>query len=403
MNKHQIDLTKKDFLIPARSAFHRSPKILLTVGIIGLVLSFLFVFLGKAEAFYFSYLVAFAYFLSIALGALLFVIIHFAANSTWSVVIRRVAENIMGTLPIFAILFIPLLFGLHDLYHWAHEGITKTDNILAWKEPYLNLPFFIVRAVIYLLVWGIMSHFFLKVSLDHDKSGDPVLLRKLQVASYPSLLLFGLSLTFASFDWLMSLDPHWYSTMFGVYYFSGAMVSIFALLSIIFIWLHYKGFVEHAVTTEHFQDLGKLLFAFSCFWAYIAFSQFMLIWYANLPEEAIWFAHRWQGTWKPFSIFLAAGHFGIPFFYLMPRTIKRKPWALLIGSTWMLVIHYLDIYWLVMPTYQRHGVDFGILDLLTLFGIGGVFLGIVAWRMSLHPLIPIRDPRLEESVAFINQ
>lgn len=398
---HHTHLTLTDTKIPERSLWRSLAPVLFLVGVIGILASFILGFKNRDE-FFFSYLVSFIFFLSIMLGALAFVLIHFASGATWSIVIRRIAENVAGVLPLFVLLFIPIIFGLHDLFHWSHKDAVAHDPLLQWKHPYLNEPFFFMRAAIYLVVWSILSHFFRKNSIEHDSTGNAATLRKLTVLSYPGIFLLGISLTFAAFDWIMSVDPHWYSTIFGVYYFTGSLVAILAFLSIFFHLFQASGLLRHAVSKEHFHDLGKLLFSFVCFWAYIAFSQFMLIWYANIPEETLWFAHRWVGSWKPFSIFLAVGHFGIPFFFLMPRTVKRKAPTLIIGSLWMLLIHYLDIFWLIMPTIQHNGFHFSLSHITSFLGIGGLFLGTFIWITSRHDLIPVKDPRLNNSVAFEN-
>lgn len=397
---HQTHLTLKDTKIPNGSVWRIIPLVSFLVGFVGLAAS-LILGVYNPNGFFFSYFVSFIYFLSIALGALGFVLIHFASGAQWSIVVRRIAENIVGVIPLFIFLFIPIIIGLTELFHWSNPD-SLHDPVLQWKHPYLNAPFFYVRAAIYLIVWSTLSRFYLMNSVKHDTTGDPAIFRKLTVFSYAGIFLFGITVTFAAFDWIMSINPHWYSTIFGVYYFSGAMVAVLSFLSIFLHLFQKSGFLKHAVTEEHFQDLGKLLFAFVSFWAYIAFSQFMLMWYGNLPEETVWFAQRWVGTWKPFSIFLAAGHFGIPFFFLMSKHIKRNSVALIAGATWMLFLHYLDIFWLIMPTVQKEGFHISLLNVTTFLGIGGLFFGFFIWITCKHDLIPVKDPMLGTSVSFEN-
>ena len=286
--------------------------------------------LGQENSqFYFSYLTAFAYFLSIALGGLFFVLIQFATRAGWSVVVRRIAEQVMATLPVFAILFIPVIFGMHDLYHWTHAELydptsDQYDKILAGKQGYLNESFFLIRAGVYFVVWIALSQYFLKKSLSQDESGDKGITAQLQKWSALGLALYAMTQTFAAFDWLMSLDPHWYSTMYGVYFFAGGFVAIFAVLAIFTIRLSTPdGVLNGIATEEHFHDLGKLLFGFTVFWAYIAFSQYFLIWYSNIPEETLFYKHRMESGWMNVSIFLMIGHFAVPFFLLMSRHMKR--------------------------------------------------------------------------------
>ena len=203
-----------------------------------------------------------------------------------------------------------------------------------------------------------------------------------------------------AFDWLMSMDPHWYSTIFGVYCFTGTVVASFAFLIITSTLLRRGGCLLHTIRVDHYHDLGRLMFAFSVFWAYIAFSQFFLIWYGNMPEETIWYVHRIEGTWKTGTLVLAVGHFLVPFALLMSRWVKRKPALLTTIAVWMLLIHYWDIYWMVMPNLHHLGVQFHWLDLACLMGVMGVFLTLFVRRLIGHALVPVGDPRLAESLAL---
>lgn len=356
---------------------------------------------GPWTQFFFSYLTAFAYWLSIALGGLFFVLVQFSARAGWSVVVRRIGEYCMATLPLFAIFFIPIVLGMHDLYHWTHKDVVATDAVLQHKAIYLNTPFFLARAAFYFLTWTGLSVYYYKKSQAQDVSGDPNITRRLQFVSAPGLVLFAITISFAAFDWLMSLEPHWFSTMFGVYYFSGSVVGIFALLSLVSVAARRAGLVGNLINQEHFHDVGKFLFAFTVFWAYIAYSQYMLIWYANMPEETIWYAQRWVGGWKSISVLIGVGHFAVPFFFLMSRHIKRADFLLYVGAMWMLIIHYVDIYWLVMPTLHKD-LHISALDLTTMVGIGGIIMGTFFTLMSRRPLVPLKDPRLSESVAHEN-
>jgi len=334
---------------------------------------------------------------------LFFVIIQFLTRAGWSVVVRRLAENIMASLPIFALLFVPLLFGMHDLYHWTHAEAVMTDPLLQGKQPFLNESAFMMRAVFYFAVWTAMAWFFYKKSTSQDLSGNHGITAMLQRVAAPAIIFYGLSQSFAAIDWMMSLDPHWYSTMWGVYYFAGSFVAILAVLALLSI--HYSAKdqpLEGILTVEHRHDLGKLLWGFMIFWTYIAFSQYFLIWYANIPEETLFFAHRAEGSWDAMSMFLAIGHFGVPFLCFMSRHVKRSTKGLAFFAFWMLFMHYVDLYWIVMPVLHHHGVHFGVVDILTFVGVGGIFVSTVAWLMPRTPLVPVQDPRLPESLAFEN-
>lgn len=349
-----------------------------------------------------SYLVAFAFFLTIALGALFFVLLQFVTRAGWSVVVRRIAEALALNLLPLALLFVPLLFGLHHLYHWTHADAVASDPILQHKAGYLNTTFFIIRWAVYFVIWAWLARTFWKRSVSQDSSSEPQVTRFLEKLSAPGLLLFALTVNFAAFDLLMSLDPHWFSTIFGVYIFAGGVVGFFALLPLLTMHLQYWGRLERTITIEHYHDIGKLLFAFVVFWAYIAFSQFMLIWYGNLPEETHWYLVRQTDDWVWWSLLLLFGHFFIPFLALLPRFFKRRRGGLLVPGLWLLFMHWVDMYYLVMPVFSPGEVPLHVLDLLTMVGLGGLFLGLTALWLKKVSLVPEGDPRLAESLAFEN-
>jgi hypothetical protein len=303
---------------------------------------------------------------------------------------------------VMAVLFIPLLFGLHDLYPWSVPGAAEQDALLRWKQPFLNVPFFLIRAAVYYVCWSFIALLYYRLSRGQDATGDPAVSARLRKFAGPCIIVLALTSTFASIDWIVSLTPHWYSTMFGVYFFAGSFIGFIALLSVVAPAMRGAGLLDTVITAEHLQDLGKFLFAFMAFWAYIAFSQFFLIWYANLPEESFWFKARLEGSWEVVSLLLMAGHFGIPFFYLMGRAVKRRGWTLALGGTWLLVMHFVDIYWQVMPTLHPEGVRPSALDVAAFLAVGGCFVAAASWLMRRQALVPLRDPRLAESLAFEN-
>lgn len=357
---------------------------------------------GNPRQFFFSYLVAYLFFLTLSLGGLIFVLIQFATRAGWSVAVRRIAEHSMGTLPLMAVLAIPLALGFEHLFTWFDPQVVKDDPLLEKKVAYLNPGFFYVRSFVYLIGWAALGWWFRRQSIRQDDGNAVQMTRRLQIASPPAIVWFAVTTTFFAFDWIMSLDPHWYSTIFGVYFFAGSMVSILCLLILLVLLLQRYGLLESIVSEEHLHDLGKLLFGFVVFWAYIAFSQFMLIWYANIPEETLWYAHRLHHGWEYLSFLLAAGHFVLPFFLLISRDAKRNHAVLMTGTVWLLVMHYVDLYWLVMPSYQTEAFRPHWLDLLSLLGLGGVFVAGLFRLMAKPLLIPRRDPRLAESLSFEN-
>ena len=360
--------------------------------------------LGPANPrqFFFSWLVSFLFVLSLALGALFFVLIQYATQGGWGIVVRRIGEIVFATLPLMAVLFVPLLFGLHYLYPWSVPGAAEHDALLRWKAPYLNVPFFLVRALLYFGCWSFIALIYYGRSRGQDSTGDPAVSARLRRFAGPAIIVLALTQTFASVDWIMSLTPHWYSTMFGVYFFAGSFVGFIALLSVAAVAMRSAGLLDTVISPEHLHDVGKLLFGFTAFWAYIAFSQFFLMWYANLPEETIWYKARLEGSWLAVSLFIMAGHFGVPFFYLMGHAVKRRGTTLALGGAWLLTMHFVDLYWQVMPTLHPEGFRPSLLDLAALVAVGGYFVAATSWVMRRQALVPLRDPRLAESLAFEN-
>jgi hypothetical protein len=397
-------LTASSLWLPAQHSWQRLPGIGLAMAAVGLGGSLALGWASTAARaqLWHSWLVAALFVLSLGLGGLFFVLVQHATSAGWSVVVRRIAENMMATLPFAALLFVPLLFGLGELFHWSHAEAVAADPLLTHKQPYLNVPFFLMRTTFYFATWSFLAVWFGRLSRLQDETGDHQLTRRMRRASAPGLLLFALTVTFASFDWIMSLNPHWFSTIFGVYFFAGSMVATFALLSLVVLRGHRVGLWTSVIGEEHLHDLGKLLFGFVAFWAYMAFSQYFLIWYANLPEETGFFGERLAGSWRPATMLLSLGHFVVPFFFLLPRTVKRNTTALAIASVWLLLMHLLDLHWLVMPNLHHHGLAPGLLDVATLIGSVGVFVAAFGWSTRRQALVPIRDPRLPESLTFEN-
>lgn len=364
-------------------------------------------FTGDTKRFLVSYLTAYAWILSIAVGALWWVTLQHLVNAKWSIVLRRVGELMAQTMPLMAILALPIIIptamGNDALYSWVQHD--PTDHMMHHKAPYLNITSFVVRCVIYFGFWAVLSRYFFKTSLAQDQSKEPASLNgKMQAVSAPGMIFLALTLTFAAIDLLMTLEPAWFSTIFGVYYFAGAVVGFHSMFALILMWLQKQGSLKKSVTTEHYHDLGKMMFAFTIFWAYIAFSQFMLIWYANIPEETFWYKLRFAGDWKLISALLLVGHFVLPFFGLLSRHIKRNRKTLGFWAVWILVVHYLDMYWLVKPVLHEDKLPTGdiLLDVTAVVGMLGLFFAAAAMAAKKVRLVPVKDPRLPKSLAFEN-
>ncbi|MCH9651084.1 MAG: hypothetical protein K0U98_22870 [Deltaproteobacteria bacterium] len=401
MHHEPITVPTASVTLPEGNSWGRLSRISAVVGVVALLATFALYF-KDGHTFFPSYLVAFLFWLSIALGGLIFVLIQYATRAGWSVAVRRLAEHVMGTLPVFGLLFLPLLLGIHDLYHWSHHEAVEADRLLEHKSAFLNSFGFSTRSVVYLVIWSLLAWWFRRQSIAQDQSKDPQVTRRLQARSAPAILVFALTVTFASFDWIMSLDPHWYSTVFGVYLFAGCFLAIHAVLALLCLRLQNQKLLAGVVSFEHYHDLGKMLFAMVVFWAYIGFSQYMLIWYANIPEETAFFQERLTHGWKGITVALVLGHFVLPFLFLLLRGVKRRRATLRFAALWLLAVHWLDLYWLVMPPLNHDGPHFSFADVTAFVGIGGLFLAVLATLMQKSALVPIGDPRLTESLSFEN-
>ncbi len=385
------------------------------VGVVGLAIA---VGLGAAAGdgfrrFSLSYVTAFMWVLALCLGALFWVVLQNLVNAHWSIVLRRVAEIVAAQAPLLAVLalpiVVPIFMGNSSIYVWSNHEAIRHDHLLEHKAAYLNPTAFLVRFVVYFGFWTWLSRYYLNSSLAQDASKEPaVIMGKMRAVAGPAMIGFALTMTFCAIDMLMSLDPLWFSTIFGVYYLASCVLGNNSFVALVAMWLQKRGVLAKSVTTEHFHDLGKMIFAFTIFWAYVGFSQFMLIWYANIPEETGWFKDRfeggWFGGWGLLSATLLFGHFVIPFFGLVSRHIKRRRPTLAFWAIWQLVMIYLDMYWLVMPTIAPHtaGPSFALVDLACAVGILGVFIAGIALRAKNLNLMPTNDPRLPKSLAFEN-
>jgi hypothetical protein len=399
-----MKLDEKTYTLIEKGNFGR---IVLIVGIIGILLS-VGAYFADHEHFFHAYLTAFVYWLSLSLGALFFVMLQHLTSAKWSVVVRRLAESVTATLPWMFLLFIPIFLGLHDLYHWSHAEEVAHDELLQWKHPYLNSTFFAVRAVIYFAVWAALAFILHRTSVKQDAGSDDGQIRTMRRVSAGGMVIYALTISFAAFDWLMSLEPHWYSTIFGAYYFAGAFLSSLALLVVLALYLRSRDVLKNTITVEHYHDLGKLMFGFVIFWAYIGYSQYFLQWYGNIPEETFWYLRRWDGPdgtadWEWVSLLLFFGQFVIPFVVLLFRSVKRNFRLMWIMAIWLLILHFVDMYWLVYPNYFRDSAHFSWVDLAAMVGIGGVFLWIFWNTYSAKALVPVSDPRLKESISFVNR
>jgi hypothetical protein len=376
-------------------------------GVAGLALTALGGLSAPQEALI-SYLTAFVYWLGIALGSLVLTMAFNAAGARWMIVLRRAMETMHASLPAFAVLFLPILAFARQIFLWIEPPASlgkEGQKIVQAKHAYLNLGSFTVRAAIYFAIFLLVSWLLWTWSNRQDTATDATysvaLTRRQRALSAGGLPFVGLALTFASFDWLMSLNPLFFSTIFGIYYFAGAFLGAIAVLTIASAAVrHQPGTHGPFVSLAHYHNLGKLLLAFTAFWAYVTFSQYMLTWIANLPEELSWFVSRTAGPWKPIWVLLIVGHFLVPFFLLLSRDLKLRPRALSVLAGWLLVACFIDTWWVVVPTFHPHGIFFHWTQVTALVGVGGIAVSVALARARGRFTVPVGDPYLPDSLRY---
>jgi hypothetical protein len=370
------------------------------VAFVTLVLCVIGAYIEPAQ-FSYSWLFAFAFFFTLCAGCFFWTIVHHATDAQWSVVVRRQLENIGSLFAVLAVLFIPVLLLRHQLYDWLNIPPGE-DPVLDTKRAYLNWNFFLARVVVVFTFFIISSQLLRRFSIRQDKDGNPRFTLKMRKLSVLSLPLFAICLTFGACDWMMSLNYKWFSTMWGVYIFAGAAGSSMSLLVLVITALRRAGYLREVVTLEHYHIMGKWMLAFVVFWAYIGFSQYMLIWYANIPEETQYFLARTTESWWNLSMFLVFGRFFGPFAILLLRSIKKHPHQLCWVAGWILGMQALDMYLIILPALHGTGVHLSIWDFIPLIAIGTT-LAFVFLRIIGRPsLFPVRDPRLIDSLKLVN-
>jgi hypothetical protein len=399
-NAHEIETVRN----PGPLKLESSTTMLFTaLAVVGLAALIGGIFMNAPHG-WTSLLISHFYFMSLAIGGLFICAIQYATNAMWSAPIRRLAESFSAYMPIVLIGFLVIAFvGMPHLFQWSHPDYVKGDIVLEQKASYLNVTFFIIRNLVAIALWFFFKAKLVGNSVAQDKDGDFSHTAKNRVYAPAFLIVFALTYTMSAIDLLMSLDAHWFSTMFGVYLFAGMFTSALAMMTIFTIILLRNGMLKGIVNDNHLHDCGKFLFAFTIFWAYIAFSQFMLIWYANLPEETMYFMHRMVGGWKYVTIFLLVGKFLVPFFALLPREAKRNTKRLMWVSIWMLFAQWIDLIWIVQPEFFKNGPEVSWIEVAGFIGFAGLF-GLLTTRfLAKNDIVAIRDPKLAESVFHHHQ
>jgi hypothetical protein len=348
-----------------------------------------------------SYLMAYMLCLGVTLGCLALGMVHQLSGGAWGVVIRRPIGAAVRVIPVMTVLFLPIALGMSRLYPWTNAELVAHDEALQHKHLYLNVPFFLTRAAIYFLVWNALSYFLNAWSLEGDRDPDPRIARRMQKLSAAGLLGYGLTITFASFDWMMSLEPHWFSTIYGVLIMGGQGLSALAFLIIVLVWLSRRPPLDAIVAREHFHDLGNLMLAFVMLWAYFSFSQYLIIWAGNLPAEIAWYLHRLQTGWRFIGLLLIVFHFAAPFVLLLSRTVKREPQLLVYVALGVLVARLVDLFWLIAPEFHQNGVSVSWLDLVLPLTLGAIWLACFIWQLRGRAILPVNDPEFEETLGPI--
>jgi hypothetical protein len=461
---HPQDQKAQAYVLDPKSSWANAHKVAGAIGVIGLIGAGAAWVLDH-ERFAFSYLFAYVAFLAIALGGVFFGLIQWLTSSGWSVTVRRVTEFLHWPMLLFVVLFAPIALSMDQLFPWKSHGAHGAEHgeaesgahgehggaahgksvheehgehggvkggehsgddhggagigldgvladaehqaharVLEHKTPYLNVAFFAIRALLYFVSWVWISRSLFKNSVRQDVDGDPIHTVRSQRLAPVGIIVFALTTTFAAFDWLMGLEPSWISTIFGVNFFAQCIVSLFAVTILMTLALRAQGHTKGAINVEHFHDLGKLQLGFLIFWAYVNFSQYMLIWYASIPEETTYYHKRWSEGgpgWKFWSMAILFGHFIVPFFVILSRNAKRALSPLGVGAAIILFFHFVMVYWLVMP-YYGHELSISWVDFACLMAVGGTYFALVLYRMTKHPLIPVKDPRLGRALNFVN-
>lgn len=379
---------------PALSnTFNRVQRTSLIVGGVALAASVLIVLFG-GEGFFQSYLYAYLFWLGLALGCMAMLLVQHLVGGSWGAMIRRPLEAGVMVLPLMGILFIPLLLGMGTLYEWTHADVVAASPILQAKTAYLNVPFFIIRALFYFAVWIGGAYLFWRWSQRQD-DGDSSVTDKLKRYSAPGLILYILTMTFAAYDWGMSLEPEWFSGIYGVTFMIGQVISSVAFIIGFIVLFNRKEPLSEMADRTRVQDLGNFLMGFTMFWAYVSVSQYIIIWSGNVVETASWYAYRMDGEWRGVALFLLVFHFFVPFLVLFSRWVKQSMRMLVWVAMWMILMRFVDLFWIIVPAFSREGFPLHLLDVVLVVGIGGLWLGAFAYWMKGKSLLPLNDPRIQ--------
>ena len=382
-------MTPSDTLRPQMDRIQRTALI---VGVLALAISLVGLF-TDAPHFWQGYLFGYLFWSGLAIGCLGIFFLHNVAGGNWGVAIRRFIESGLQTLPLVALFVTPIFFALHTLYKWTDPEVIAHDFAVGHTVAYFNVPFFVGRTVIYFAIWLFLGFRILKMANEHDRTGDPGLFRRIKGISAPALLIFVVTTTLAFIDWVMSLEPAWYSTIYPWLFTIGEVLMTFAFMIALLVLVSKREPFASFLKPQHFHDLGNLMLAFTMLWAYMGLAQFLIIWAENLPDEIPWYIRRFSGGWGYLAFFIAIFHFCIPFFLLLQRFMKRRPELLRILAVWMIVIRIVDIFWVVEPAFRQRGFEIYWTDIVAPIGIGGIWIAFFIRNLKARPLLASNDPR----------
>jgi hypothetical protein len=382
-------VTPSDTLRPQMEKVQKSA---LFVGVAALIISGIGAFTDPAH-FWQSYLFAYIFWAGLTLGCLGIFFLHNVVGGNWGVAIRRLVESGLKTLPLILLFAIPVFFALGAIYKWTDAGYVKEHFAVGHKAAYLNPFWFIIRTLLYFAIWGFSGYRILGMANDHDRTGDPALFKRIKARSAPALLVFVLTTTLAFIDWIMSLEPDWYSTIYAWMFTVGEVLLTFSFLVAVLVLLSKREPFASFLTRQHYHDIGNLMLAFTMLWAYMSFAQFLIIWAENLPDEIPWYVRRFSGGWGYIAWTIAIFHFFVPFFLLLLRFVKKNPRRLRALALWIILMRILDVFWIVEPAFRQRGLEVYWTDLVALIGLGGIWLAVFIWNLKSRPLLASHDPR----------
>lgn len=386
-----------------RPDFERIEQRAFLVGILGVALLAVGFFVDRTQ-FFRSYLWAYLFWAGIAIGCTGILMLHNVVGGKWGYVVRRLCESGARTLPLVALLIIPVLAGVRVLYTWTDPQVIAHDPSVKWKVAYLNVPFFVGRSIFYFAIWSLWAFILVRMSRKQDETGDPTLMTRMRQLSAPGLVMLVVTASFAFVDWIMSLEPQWFSTIYGAMYLMGEVLSAFCFIIVVLVLFSDREPFASLLTPQHYHGLGNLVLVFTILWAYTAFSQFLIIWAGNLPDEISWYLRRFHGSWNVLAILMIVFHFAVPFVLLLSRELKRKGRTLVKVCLGILAVRFLVVYWLVEPAFFRNGFVVHWMDIVAPIAIGGIWVAAFFRNLKSRPVLPLNDPRMAgkpgEMVAF---